>query len=641
MTKTEIVARLGESAVLLPGLIAEALAANDRLKVRLSLLQAAAAQAASPGPRPNGLDAERRAAGLDDPALDGLVAGARAPAPGRLGAPGLQPLLAGIGPDLEAMLAPVAAAEAKDAETLKARVGAVAAALPAAGDDQIDAHAVSAMTSASADGPDSLHRLVMDLHKAVNRLAAETAPEDLDGAKVHHLAPEDRLRVKAFMAGLNRTKPLAFGHPGLGATAARTGERLTIQNDIGETDAHVLIVHVEGRTVTVTYTDVHRKRAKFFMGLFHDRLNWSPLSEHASEGLGEDAAFYLVTGRGECADEEALDDLLAFLGSRIVFLIDWNKARKALQTLVDKDSAVSLLAWAASHDVGHRAFLELGGQDMVFDTVRKAAAGRVPYGARLDAALGPAETADFLKKTLKECAQGLKAGRSVRLIRDEVQAYLAERFESAETTVLAILVRHLGLSRTLAGAAGDLLDQSGPAAGAARAALAARAKRMEAKADALTLQARDICGRLQDGHNLRQLIDTVEDAMDALDECAFLISLSPDALGPATEMGRLAGTVVEAVSALVRALEAAARLPDGRQADAVAALQAADEVARIEREADDAERAVLRAVMASPPADARALFLEVEVARALESVTDHAAHAALALRGHVLEGLAA
>jgi hypothetical protein len=38
-SKAAIVERLGEKAVLLPSLIGEALAANDRIKLRLSLLQ--------------------------------------------------------------------------------------------------------------------------------------------------------------------------------------------------------------------------------------------------------------------------------------------------------------------------------------------------------------------------------------------------------------------------------------------------------------------------------------------------------------------------------------------------------------------------------------------------------------------------
>ena len=68
-----------------------------------------------------------------------------------------------------------------------------------------------------------------------------------------------------------------------------------------------------------------------------------------------------MTGRYVAADGGAVERFLEFLGSRIVFLIDWNKARKALQTFVGKNAAIDLLTWAAEQDFGHRAFLDLGG----------------------------------------------------------------------------------------------------------------------------------------------------------------------------------------------------------------------------------------------------------------------------------------
>jgi hypothetical protein len=70
------------------------------------------------------------------------------------------------------------------------------------------------------------------------------------------------------MRGVNRTARLKFDHPGLGATATRSGERLVLQNDIGTTDAHVLVIHVEGLAAAVTYTDVHLQRLIFFQSLF-------------------------------------------------------------------------------------------------------------------------------------------------------------------------------------------------------------------------------------------------------------------------------------------------------------------------------------------------------------------------------------
>jgi len=101
----------------------------------------------------------------------------------------------------------------------------------------------------------------MDLHKALNRLSAAHAEEVLAGAHVYGLLPEDRPAVEAFMRGVESTRKLKFDHPGLATTATRSGARLTIQNDIGETDAHVVVIAVEQETVTVTYTDVHLARA--------------------------------------------------------------------------------------------------------------------------------------------------------------------------------------------------------------------------------------------------------------------------------------------------------------------------------------------------------------------------------------------
>ena len=69
------------------------------------------------------------------------------------------------------------------------------------------------------------------------------------------------------MAGVNRTAKLKFNHPGLATTATRAGGRLVIQNDIGTTDAHVIVIHVEGLTVSVTYTDVHAERLAFFQDM--------------------------------------------------------------------------------------------------------------------------------------------------------------------------------------------------------------------------------------------------------------------------------------------------------------------------------------------------------------------------------------
>ena len=360
----------------------------------------------------------------------------------------------------------------------------------------------------------------MDVHKALNRLEAEAAVETVAGARVHGLGPLEKRRVEAFMRGLDRTRGLAFGHPGLGTTAARSGGRLIIQNDIGTTDAHVLVIHAEGLAVTITYTDIHRRRAKFFTHLFDGQdVEWSDLAEKTAHNLGNNGQFLLVTGRYEAKDAAQVEDLLEYLGSRLVFMIDWNKARKALRNFVDGDAAIGVLRWAASMITAIGDFLELGGAELIYEAVRSGDACHVPYGRRLDQALGVNETAEFLKHTLRVASEGLSAGRSVRLLKDEIQARFVSQFESMEASLLTVIGRHLGLSRMMAGLILDAIRNNAERAG--RTALAEEAKRLEHKADALTVEARAIAGLAVSGEPVKAIANAVEDANDALEEAAL------------------------------------------------------------------------------------------------------------------------
>jgi uncharacterized protein Yka (UPF0111/DUF47 family) len=633
--KSKIVEALGESDVLLPGLLSAALAANDRIKLRLSLLQDAVAHARAPSQGAPAAALDLRAAGLDAELPETALAEAKLLGPDLLFLPGAGALLAGLKRDLDAMLAPLTTAGTPEAPAFTARVQAMQPLLSAAA-DEIAPSLIATLTSASREGGDKFHLLVMDLHKALNQLAATTAAENLDGAMVHGLTEDDRHAVRAFMRGVHRTAPLAFGHPGLGTTAVRGAGHLAIQNDIGTTDAHVLVVHVTDADVTVTYTDIHRPRAKFFIGMFAGwDVAWSPLNQRQAKGL-EEEAFYLINGRFTPEDAQQRLAFLEHLGSRLVFLIDWNKARKALQIFLGKSAAVELLAWAAAHDFGHRAFLELGGAELVYEAVQHAATGRIRYGERLDAALGEAECADFLRGVLRAAAEGLSAGRSIRLIRDEIQADLARRFETAEGTVFTLLVRHLGLSHCMAEGVAAGLDHPGPAADFAR-----RAKIMEEKADRLTTQARELAARLQGAAMLRQVIDQVENTADALEDCAWLLGLAPGNAALLALLRPLSGIVTEALAAMVRAVEAASRLPEGQRADAVDALQAIDAVVSAERAADTAQRDAFAALLAASGTDLRSLQLSLELTKALEGATDQLSHAAFALRERVLEELSA
>ncbi len=130
IAKVEIVQQLGEKALLLPDLLAEALSANDRLKLRLSLLQEALAHGRQPQAEPRSFEAERHAAGLADPNFDRIVSGAQMMAGNLLVAPGAKELIKGIGADLALMLAPLKAANPDSARAFEARLAALIASLP-------------------------------------------------------------------------------------------------------------------------------------------------------------------------------------------------------------------------------------------------------------------------------------------------------------------------------------------------------------------------------------------------------------------------------------------------------------------------------------------------------------------------------
>src|SRR5262249_38853670 len=211
--------------------------------------------------------------------------------------------------DVDAMIAAVMAGDEVASSVAASRLSALRARLSAE-DDEIELARIAEL-SALPDSADSLHRLVMDLHKALNRLSAACAEEEVAGAHAHGLLPEDRPIIEAFMRGVDRTRDLKFDHPGLDTTVARSGSRLVIQNDIGETDAHVLIVTVEAMNATVTYTDIHRARARFFVALF-DRfaVNWSGLGRERAKGFADGDAFYLITGHHQADTDKSREAFL-------------------------------------------------------------------------------------------------------------------------------------------------------------------------------------------------------------------------------------------------------------------------------------------------------------------------------------------
>jgi uncharacterized protein Yka (UPF0111/DUF47 family) len=660
--KTKMVDELGEEALLLPGLVNKALAANDQAKYLMTLLQAARAHADRPESNAADLREERLACGIDSDDFDTVVERSRAEGHGVYGIPACRRIHTLLTESISQMLAPLRVRDtvaplapygrgaggeggSLGETAYEQRLARLLSDAPTLGEDRLTGDYIDRITSGQRNGHDSLHLLVMDLHKELNRLQQQIASESIAGASIYSVREGDRPLIAAFMAGVNQTKALKFDHPGLGTTATRSGGKLVIQNDIGTTDAHVLVVRVEAPKVTMTHTDVHLQRLLFFQSMFSRyAVKWEDTRSKRAAGL-QDKLYHLCLGTYVARDENDLEDYLRFLGSRLVFLIDWNRARKRLRKLAPKRVCLEVLRWAAEENCGHRALLQLGGEQLVLDALQVA--GKVPLsvGGQLADVLGSERVADFLKFALKTAADGLLAGRSEFLIRDEITAELRHYLDTAHQGMLQFAAEHASLIVELALAARDgllMANRAGNREYVERTAQ--RARRWEHIADELVTKARTARERSDTARTIPELLRIADDAADEMEEAIFLLTLLPsrDAaapIGPAPSflpLHELASLLVQGAQEYLKAVENARHLQRGSPRLQVQDfLEAVDRTLTTEHRADDAHRRAQASILTFA-GDFRMLHLFAEIADDLEKAADALMRSVLALRDCVL-----
>lgn len=621
MEKLEAVASLGQAELLRPARVRAALAANDRLKLYLSVLQAAHDRAQRGDAPALDLAREFAAAGVDAPWLAQLPATAYREGKA-LHVAGLDRLAGLLAEDLRTMARPLEGDE--DFDTRCAHwCGWLAELAP----DTLSSAQLHALTSGKRGKDDSLHLLVMDLHKALNRLAAELSSETIDGAHVWQVDAADRPRIAAFMRGVNSTRALKLDHPGLDTAATRDGARLLLQNDIGTNDAHVLVIQVEGLRVVLTYSDLHRRRFAFFQSLLCEvGANWSEPQARTSAGLNFGATYYVGTAEFECADEEALCRVLEGIGARIVFLIDWNRARKRLEQFVGKTDAVAILAEAARRRVGHMAWLAAGGEQLVFGAMQALGPEYFRIGDRLDGVLGTEKARAFVLESMGLASAAMQQRQPLALVADDTRLLLARYLRRHDE--FDLLAEHAAYCHALAEGLRDGLAHGHERDRKAAREFSERAKDWERRADQLVMDARARAEARPRWGAFAELVETADDVADALEEAAFLLSLiaADHHQGWRGEvhqtMQLLADAVLGAAQDHVCALEIARAFGEDSSAeDHEAFVAALWRVLNAERQCDVLLRDVRRA-LAEHVSDAATLNLSTDFAQALESATD-------------------
>jgi pyruvate,orthophosphate dikinase len=637
--KDTILGELGEERLLLPALLERALAANDRVKYLIALLQTARLHADDPDAGRATLRGERVAAGVRDEALDDVVGASNRTAESVYRIPGAERIVALAVDATREMIAPLRDDPAGG--PMVHRLAALSGGVATVHGDRIQADELAVLTSAEPSGGDSLHRLVMDVHKALNELHRRLATEVIEGARTFDIEPDDHALISAFMKGVQHTGALRLSHPGLDTTVTRSAGRLVIQNDIGLTDAHVVVVHVAGLTASTTYTDIHPARLRFFQEMVGSgwSVHWEGARSRAA-GSVETGRYLMTVGTFVASDRSELERYLGHLGSRLVFLIDWNRARKRLGRVVRNRAAVELLRWGAEHDVGHRAFLVLGGDHLIYDAFDAVARSSVRAGASLEDTLGLDLATPFMKDVLRLCSEGVAAGRPSSLIRDEVTTELLAVLRRARRDDLQPLAEHaeliIELSRSLQDA---LLRGHSTAVTAVRRDAAVRAKQWESRADAILNGVRADEQVAPERRACRELLEAADDAADELEEATFQLQLMPPApLGGEVDaaLGDLARAVLLSAREYLKGVEIARTLTSASpRVDVDDFLAAIHRILTLEHTTDDIERRVTEALRGNDDAELRVVLSVTEVAKGFEQAADALMRVGLTLRAHV------
>ncbi|NBD19514.1 DUF47 family protein [Aquabacterium fontiphilum] len=646
MLKEKAVEELGSASLLLPARVKAALAANDRLKLYLTLLQSTWQQAQTGKPQGMSFEAELRKAGCPDAAMLDAMGEHAYLDDDRLIATGLQQVFKGLAQDLQTMARPVVTQLEDAVESGQASFSArcshwLTRLQDLADADELARDALAALTHGERKRGDSLHLLVMDLHKQINALSQQLSTELIDGAHVWQIREDDRPYVEAFMRGLHETAALKFSHPGLDTAVTRDGDTLLIQNDIGTNDAHVLVIQVREDAIALTYSDLHRGRFDFFRALLEEvGFQWTVDLPHVTEGLNEGKPYQVGHARFQALEAADLCEALAGLGARIVFVIDWNRARKRLMLFVSKPVAVSLLQAAARERYGHMGWLLAGGEALVYDTMQQFDDKLFRIGERLDTALGEAAAQRFLSQLLRTASEMMQQDLPVAVVADEARLLLsrAVRQRSVEFDLLADHAATMhALAESLEVALEAWLTGSEPAD---VARIGSRAKEWERRADELLIKARSRLDRRPVRSAFVDMMSHADDVADALEEAHFVLELITQTAVSVpepvhAELKALALATLGAMQDWVRAVEMARHTymeNDAREQEAL--LRLIWQILYAERHCDVLFRGVRRSLIQQRLSDANTLVLLTDLASAMERATD-----ALLCSGHALRNM--
>jgi hypothetical protein len=528
--KNKILFDLGEKRIILPDLIKEGLIANDRVKYFFTLLQSAKLKVLNQKDITTSLLEESEKAKIEDTNYDDILENCSLIRENTIYIPGLQRILKEIYKCITIMIKPLElTVKAEKSEDYVKRFSQMHIILLKNYNDIINVELIDSIISADRIKQDTPHLLVMDLHKELNNLFSLIALESIDGANVFDIEEQNTFIIKAFMRGINRTAKLKFDHPGLGTTATQISDKIVIQNDIGETDAHVIVISIEGYVVNITYTDIHFNRVIFFQSILDNfAINWSSATTKEDVKF-ESFIYYIINGSYSAKNRDDLEGFLNYLGSKMVFMNDWNRARKKMQRFISKKKAIELLKWAADNEIGHMAFLVLGGEKIIYEVLSTLSTSPNIIKGKLDEILGDEKSFEALKSVLAISCEGLLKNKTQPIIYDEIKAELSKYLKSTEELLIDYISGIACYILDLASMIRDsLLLVNSPHFIEIINKNSEIAKILERDADNIVIKVRKLVEKNQPLLFFAELIMQVDDVVDYLEEGSFYLTLLQD-----------------------------------------------------------------------------------------------------------------
>jgi len=447
--KTKIIEKIGEYNLLLPFLVQKALIAGDQSRYYLNLLTTAIDHADNPDIKKDSLIDLRIRTGIVSDIFDTVVFGSTISPEGIYQIPYFDKIITGLSNAILDMVSPFRPETFCSCPQLFKRAQSLLLVFSES-DSQItqDDGRINVLHE-DYDGENFI-RLIREIEEMLIPLQEKMTPEEVYGATTYLVEPEDMFLIRSFMIGLNRTELLRFDHPGLGTSVIRAGNSLLIQNEIGMTDANILILQITGLHVTIRYTDVHINRLSFFQRLMDPYpVLWGELLSRNNMKGEHSELLHLSTGFFSARSGEDLLMFISHLSSQIVFLIEWNRARKALKPFLFGSDVLKVLHKAVKREVGHRAFLILGGERLIYDALEDSSEISLKYGEILSDVLGSDYAIEFCISVLEISTQYMRQTLPRSYIRDDIRAELMRQFMSGREDLHHAYVAYAGKVRTL------------------------------------------------------------------------------------------------------------------------------------------------------------------------------------------------